>query len=163
MRSNSNRLLSVIKVAGEITGRKKLQKIIYILKNLGSDFDEKFSFHYYGPYSFDLQFEINDLVANQFLIEEKENFTYNYKCPDNFAITSLDNEVQKKKDLIDSLNKYTPQELELVASIFFLKEYGHNDMDYFRKKLKNLKPNLADQIEKAIEIYSDLEHKKSIA
>ena len=48
------RILSAIDAAGHIGGRKKLQKMVFISKKLEYPFQEKFEFHFYGPYSEEL-------------------------------------------------------------------------------------------------------------
>ena len=45
------RIINAIASVGEISGRKKLQKMIYIAKSISFPFEEKFHFHFYGPYS----------------------------------------------------------------------------------------------------------------
>ncbi len=54
MLNDHQRLMNVFALSGEVTGRKKLQKMIYIAKKLGFPFQEKFEFHFYGPYSEEL-------------------------------------------------------------------------------------------------------------
>lgn len=56
------KLLGLIRHAGEIVGRKKLQKMIYILKKLNYPFQEKFQFHFYGPYSEELTLRLKSFA-----------------------------------------------------------------------------------------------------
>ena len=44
-------ILELVNKCGKIEGRTKFQKIVYILQNLGVPFEEKFTYHYFGPYS----------------------------------------------------------------------------------------------------------------
>lgn len=53
------RLVSLI---GRIEGRKRLQKLVYLLKSSGyKDFDQQFVLHYYGPFSRQLARELDFL------------------------------------------------------------------------------------------------------
>ena len=56
-----------------ITGRKKLQKMMYIAKKLGYPVHEKYEFHMYGPYSEELTARIEELCTMGFLSEQKED------------------------------------------------------------------------------------------
>jgi uncharacterized protein YwgA len=71
--SHLNKILSLVNEAGRIQGRTKFQKIVYILKIKGANFNERFSYHYYGPYSSDLQLEIEELVDRQILNQQNFN------------------------------------------------------------------------------------------
>jgi len=58
------KLLVILKKLGLIAGRTRFQKIIFLLKNKDSiEFDYNFISYYYGPYSAELQLEINLLEA----------------------------------------------------------------------------------------------------
>ena len=48
------KVVQFIGAADGITGRKKLQKMIYIAKKLQYPYKEKYEFHFYGPYSEEL-------------------------------------------------------------------------------------------------------------
>jgi uncharacterized protein YwgA len=60
-------------VGGAIEGRKRLQKLVFILKEeRGIPFSFSFQPYFYGPYSEDLTDLIETLVSSQFLREEEE-------------------------------------------------------------------------------------------
>ena len=60
---NFEKILALIKLTdNKIDGRTKFQKIVYILKNNGVNFEEQFKYHYFGPYSPELQLEIEELI-----------------------------------------------------------------------------------------------------
>jgi uncharacterized protein YwgA len=73
-------------IAKGVTGRKKLQKMIYILQKNHVPFEEKFAFHFYGPYSEELALRIEELTNLGFISEEKEEksnyYQYNYNITD---------------------------------------------------------------------------------
>lgn len=66
------KLMHAIAVSEEIVGRKKLQKMIYIAKNIAFPFQERFQFHFYGPYSEELTLRVEELCNMGFLNEVKE-------------------------------------------------------------------------------------------
>ena len=66
------RIINAVASVGEVSGRKKMQKIIYIAKKLSFPFEEKFQFHFYGPYSEELTLRIEELCEMGYLHEEKE-------------------------------------------------------------------------------------------
>ncbi len=66
------KLMKVFSDSGEIIGRKKSQKIIYIAKKMQYPFYEKYDFHFYGPYSEELTLRIEELCNLGFLDEVKE-------------------------------------------------------------------------------------------
>ncbi len=66
------KLMKVFSDSGEIIGRKKAQKIIYIAKKMQYPFYEKYDFHFYGPYSEELTLRIEELCNLGFLDEVKE-------------------------------------------------------------------------------------------
>lgn len=67
------KIVDFIATAEGVTGRKKLQKMIYILKRIGQPFQEKYEFHIYGPYSEELTARIEELCDMGFILEQKED------------------------------------------------------------------------------------------
>ncbi len=66
------KLIQAFYASGEIVGRKKLQKMIYIAKKLSFPFHEKYQFHFFGPYSEELTLRVEELCNMGFLTEQKE-------------------------------------------------------------------------------------------
>jgi uncharacterized protein len=61
----------VIAVAGgELVGRVRLQKIIYLLDRLGLESGFEYDYHHYGPYSEELAVAVDDAKAEGFVKEE---------------------------------------------------------------------------------------------
>lgn len=65
------KIVQFIALAEEVTGRKKLQKMIYIAKKMRFPFDEKYELRMYGPYSEELTLRIEELCQMGFLNEER--------------------------------------------------------------------------------------------
>ena len=64
------KIVQFISLAEEVTGRKKLQKMIYIAKKMEFPFVEKFELHMYGPYSEELTLRVEELCEMGFLKEQ---------------------------------------------------------------------------------------------
>ncbi len=67
------KIVQFIGAADGITGRKKLQKMIYIAKKLKYPYKEKYDFHIFGPYSEELTLRIEELCNMGFVYEERQD------------------------------------------------------------------------------------------
>lgn len=156
------RLLTLIDVLGEIKGRKKLQKIVHLLEHSGVNFFCKYEYHHYGPYSSDLQMELNDLVEQGFLSESFENGTYSYSITEKgkqFKVKmeqKMIEEVQFKLPVTPSLkmNEQNSQFLEVVSTYAYLLDTGYDAAKAFAKT-KELKPHLSDLLDQAVAYYNE--------
>lgn len=59
--------------------KKATKKIIYIMKKLGYPFEEKYTFHFYGPYSEELSLRMEELTNLGFVSEVKESKSNYYQ------------------------------------------------------------------------------------
>jgi len=151
------KLLQLINVAGKISGRKKLQKMIYILKHKGFEFDENYSYYYYGPYSSVLQMEIDELVRLDLLKEYYDDITYEYKVTKDADSYLKDNIFDDKQiSTIKMLNREPGNILELVSVFFYLEDNGYTEKNAILKKTRILKPELVNHLDKAYELYSSI-------
>jgi uncharacterized protein YwgA len=75
------RIAALIQQSGRNSGRKKLQKSIYIFQKLGFPFHQIFHFHFNGPYSEELSVQLEELCDFGFLIEDRvENQNKDETC-----------------------------------------------------------------------------------
>jgi len=156
LNENFKRILTLLEEAESIKGRTKFQKIVYILKNKEVPFKEKFKYHYFGPFSSDLQLEIDELVDRNILVEKNTN-PYVYKVnKENKIEFEKDLIISKKKDLIKFLNKRDFRELEVTSTIYFLENYGIRDKKILRKKVEALKPHLKDFIDNSFKLKEEI-------
>src|SRR5690348_7988727 len=69
-----NNLDAIVQVVSchdnRIEGRIRLQKLIYLLQHLGVPFSEKYTYLHFGPFSHDLQYEVEELKRYGLLSEE---------------------------------------------------------------------------------------------
>ncbi len=119
---------------GEVNGRTKLQKLTYLADLLGWGINDHV-FYQYGPYSEWVTNKLDSFVENGWVSEKRKVFgedsrvIYNYKLTDagrNIANGILgdtdDNElVSKTMKLFDQFSGFKAEDLEIMASLVFLK------------------------------------------
>ena len=119
------KLMQAILVSGEIVGRKKLQKMIYIAKKVDFPFQERFQFHFYGPYSEELTTRVEELCNMGFLNEVREKkggyFQYRYTLTDAGKEFLSLNEVDMPflQDCLIDMNDQNARFLELVSTVLY--------------------------------------------
>ncbi|WP_106495994.1 YwgA family protein [Lentibacillus sp. Marseille-P4043] len=134
MLTNHAKLMQFFSVAKEVIGRKKLQKMIYILQKNHVPFEEKYQFHFYGPYSEELSLRVEELTNLGFITEEKEDkssyYQYNYKITgdgkeflNQFALDMPD--FTKKVDMLKSKSS---RFLELVSTMLFFDDLTKSEV-----------------------------------
>ncbi|TSB44975.1 YwgA family protein [Alkalicoccobacillus porphyridii] len=158
------KLMTFFSQAGEVIGRKKLQKMIYILKKLNVPFGEKFTFHVYGPYSEELSLRMEELT-NLGLIEElKEDkghyYHYRYSLSDEgtrFLKLSMIN-LPDLTDVTGDLNQQSSRFLELLSTLLY---FDHLSGEELKQKVMSVKPKQKytnEEFEKAIHYMSQLKN-----
>ncbi|WP_216830102.1 YwgA family protein [Alkalihalobacterium elongatum] len=122
------KLLTMFQQAGEIVGRKKLQKIVFISKKLDIPFSERFKFHMFGPYSEELTLRIEELCNLGFLqetLETKSGYQqYRYILTEEgekfLDMYTLD--LPDIKPRVSSMNDQSSRFLELVSTVLYFDE-----------------------------------------
>lgn len=119
------KVVQFVSLAGEVTGRKKLQKMIFIAKKMNFSFQEKYSFHMYGPYSEELTVRVEELCNLGFMTERKEDkgsyVQYCYAPTESGKefTTILGEENPRLKSIIEKMNAKSSRFLELVATLLY--------------------------------------------
>jgi uncharacterized protein YwgA len=117
--------MQAVMVSGEIIGRKKLQKMIYIAKKVAFPFHERFQFHFYGPYSEELTLRVEELCNMGFLNEMKEKkggyFQYRYTLtePGKEFLSLNEVEMPFLQDCLVDMNDQNARFLELVSTVLY--------------------------------------------
>ena len=117
--------MRAIAESGEVIGRKKLQKMIYIAKKLSFPFGEKFQFHFYGPYSEELTLRVEELCNMGFLHEVKEKkggyYQYRYKLTEEGQEFLVENQMEMPylKETMANMNDQNARFLELVSTVLY--------------------------------------------
>ncbi|RDW22300.1 hypothetical protein CWR48_00910 [Oceanobacillus arenosus] len=129
MLTNHAKIMQFFSMANGVTGRKKLQKMIYILQKCNIPFEEKYHFYVYGPYSEELTLRVEELCNFGFLDEIKEDksnyFQYNYTITNEGEVFlqqfSLDMPNYQVK--VDKLKAKSSRFLELVSTMLFFDDF----------------------------------------
>lgn len=142
-----------------VEGRKKLQKTVHILQELGVPFQERFEYSYYGMYSAQLKSELDSLDAEE-LVKETEA-----PCAIAGGSKYIVSSTPKLKSLLDELaidvqpawtnvalqlNKLSAQVLEGISTVLFLRR-TESDEAVIRSRLLTLKPHLASLADSCIQ------------
>jgi uncharacterized protein len=167
MLTNHAKLMQFFSVANEVTGRKKLQKMIYILQKCKLPFEEKFQFHFYGPYSEELTLRVEELCNLHFIQEEKEDksnyYQYRYSITDD-GQSFLDQFAMDMPDLgnkIAMLKGKSSRFLELVATMLYFDDLP---LEENIQKVHTVKPKQKytdDEIEEALSFITSISDENS--
>jgi uncharacterized protein YwgA len=125
---------------GEIVGKVRLQKMVYLLDQLGAKSGFSFEYHHYGPYSEELAEAVDDGVIFGY-IEEVQRRRVSDGVP-YVTYRSLDHREQSSDvfsqpaigDAIQKINRQSMTVLELAATIHWL---------VFKEKVPNWREELA--------------------
>ncbi|MEH6945530.1 YwgA family protein [Bacillus sp. JJ634] len=154
------KIINAISVAGEISGRKKLQKIVYIAKKLSFPFQEKYQFHFYGPYSEELTLRIEELCNMGYLNEVREKragyYQYCYSITEaGRAFLSMQEvEMPMLEECLLDMNEQNARFLELVSTVLF---FDTLEKDEVIEKIFTLKSKQKYTLEEIDEAYAYIE------
>ncbi|ADU32356.1 YwgA family protein [Evansella cellulosilytica] len=129
------KLLALLKETGEVVGRKKLQKLIYIAKKLHFPFYEKYQFHLYGPYSEELNLRVEEMSELTFVEEVKEKkagyYQYRYKLSDkgNEFLELSSYQLPESKGVFNDINEKSSKFLELVSTVLFFEDLSREEVE----------------------------------
>lgn len=112
--------------------RKKLQKAVYLLENMGVAVgDYSFSWDSYGPYSLSL-----DCEASQLDESKSQEFSFSSFAEDAF---------NRLKEIVETNTKYDVSSwMECIASVHYLKNVFRIQEDEVIAELVRRKPYLSD-------------------
>ncbi|ABS75799.2 MULTISPECIES: YwgA family protein [Bacillus] len=158
------KLMKVFSDSGEIIGRKKLQKIIYIAKKMQYPFYEKYDFHFYGPYSEELTLRIEELCNLGFLDEVKEKkggyFQYRYSLTETGAefLHHAELTMPDMKKYIDSVNSRSSRFLELVSTILYFDGLEAEEKKEKVFTIKSKQKYTDEEYDEALHYIEELKH-----
>ena len=156
------KVLGAIAASGEIVGRKKLQKMIYIAKKISFPFQEKFQFHFYGPYSEELTLRIEELCNMDFLNEVKEKVggysQYRYSLTEAGMefLGHFQQEDQNLKTCLEDMNQQSARFLELVSTILYFESLSKEEVTEKIFTLKSKQKYTHEEIEEAYQYINKL-------
>ena len=160
------KLLAVFRQTGEIVGRKKLQKLIYIAKKLNFPFFEKYQFHIYGPYSEELNLRMEEICSLSFVSELKEKkagyFQYRYDLSSKGEefLGMSDYELPEAKEVLNELNEQSSRFLELVSTVIYFENLTKTEVE---EKVFTLKAKQNYTLQEINEAYSFISRLRDMA
>lgn len=120
---------------GSITGRIRLQKIVYLLEQLGLGGGFRYAYHHYGPYSEGLSRAIDRAkVLKKSIDEDMQPFTYGSGFYSIYKLTKHDPEndrfpnylgkvnFDQAKEFIRRMKETSSVTIELAATIHWLRD-----------------------------------------
>jgi uncharacterized protein YwgA len=158
-------LTAVLMAAGgQLTGRVRFQKTMYLLEQLGVEGGFNYEYHYYCPYSRDLDNAIIEAAALGLI---KEEFGYRGSDGARFSIFRLTSAAKdeafraiggnRAKKLVEKLAQTNVTILELAATVDWL--WRHERRKNWREEITRRKPVKADggRLDRAIAILQELD------
>ncbi len=119
------KIVQFITLAGEVAGRKKLQKMVYIAKKMNFPFHEKYQFHMFGPYSEELTLRVEELCNMDFVSEKMEDkgsyVQYTYACTEEGRqfLSTMTSHHENLDQCIERLNVKSSRFLEMVSTLLY--------------------------------------------
>ncbi|GKV69105.1 hypothetical protein NCCP2716_16030 [Sporosarcina sp. NCCP-2716] len=156
------KIVRMIALADEVNGRKKLQKMVYILKKLQFDFAAKYELHMYGPYSEELTLRVEELCEMGFLDEtctDKGSYVqYTYQATEDgvkFSETS-DFQADELAPCISRLNGQSSRFLELVSTLLYFDHLERTEQIEKVRIVKNKLNFTDDEMDAAFDFIAEM-------
>lgn len=159
------KVMKVFLASGEIIGRKKLQKMIYIAKKINLPFYEKYDFHFFGPYSEELTLRIEELCNLGFLNEVREKkggyFQYRYTLTDSGKefLGHYELDLPPLEPCMIDMNGQTARFLELVSTVLFFEDLEKEEVKEKVFTLKSKQRYTDEEVEEAYQYIAALREK----
>ncbi|MFC3039647.1 YwgA family protein [Virgibacillus xinjiangensis] len=162
MLTNHARLMQFFTEADELTGRKKLQKMIYIMQKCNMPFEEKYEFHFYGPYSEELTLRVEELCNLGFVSEVKEDkgnysqYRYTVTKDGRSFLQQFSSEMPNLEEYVSLMQDKSSRFLELVSTIMY---FDHLPLEENIEKVHTVKPKqkyTEEEIEEALQFIDRL-------
>jgi uncharacterized protein YwgA len=159
------KLMGAFASCGEITGRKKLQKMIYIAKKISFPFQEKFQFHFYGPYSEELTIRVEELCNMGFLEEVKEKkggyyqYRYTVTAEGKAFLQHSEVDMPNFKETVTEMNGQSARFLELVSTVLYFDNLPREEV---KEKIFTLKRKQRYTEEEITDAYKYIEQLRNI-
>lgn len=160
-------LLFLLNHFGDVSGRTRVQKMLYLTNLIGWDAFKDYRFYQYGPYSQWVKRGL-DLLVQKKLIDEKQQEANGDRVIYRYHITENGSEylqrigleppelVEKTKSLFEKLRPYQTDDLEIMTSLYHIRksdpEVGSDER--LVKFIELYKPRFRrEQIEKNLEVF----------
>lgn len=164
----------IIATAGEVKGRVKLQKLVYLLQHMGFDLGFRdFALRDFGPFSAALAATVDWLRSADMVDEGEETqppsclpcYTYTPKdgrWHDVFDVVLRarfgEQKAESFKTLVRKLNGISRPVLEVAATALFIRdEMGVTEERAVWEEVERRKPHLTDHFDRARRLIGELE------
>lgn len=140
---------------GKVSGRKRLQKLVYLLSATGArDFRQRFSLHYFGPFSRELASEVDFLVEADLVREQAPDGdgAFSYSVTDDQRMKILELYGQEKAPwvrLAKELDAIETGKLEAMSTVSYLSKCGLSG-DELRDEFTRIKPRLCPDFDDSL-------------
>ncbi|WP_186575888.1 YwgA family protein [Aquibacillus kalidii] len=164
MLANHAKLMKFFSASEEVVGRKKLQKMIYILKKCGVPYDEKYEFHFYGPYSEELTLRIEELCNLGFISEVKEDksnyYQYRYGMTQQGEefLNHSQVELPPIEDKIEKMKEKSSRFLELVSTMLYFDDLTKAEIEEKIQVVKKKSNYTSKDLEEAWQFIEQIQH-----
>ncbi|MFG6147275.1 YwgA family protein [Halobacillus sp. B23F22_1] len=162
MLENHAKLMQFFSSSDAIVGRKRLQKMIYILKKCDVPFEERYQFHFYGPYSEELTLRIEEMCNLGFISETKEEkknyYQYRYEVTDSGKefMERYHTELPSLNRRIDEMNEKSSRFLELVSTMLFFEHLPKEEISEKVFSVKSKQNYTVEDIEEGWEFIENI-------
>lgn len=140
--------------------------MIYILKKCNLPFNERYQFHFYGPYSEELTLQVEELVNLGFLKEEKEQkssyFQYLYTLTDegkNF-LQHFNIEMPDMQEKIEKMNNVSSRFLELVSTMMYFDQLSKEEVEEKVLTVKKKQNYSREEFDQAWEFIEEMKNER---
>ena len=121
-----NLVHEIEQISNQSPGKKKLQKIVYLLQEKGFDFHCDYKIHFYGPYSRDLEFYVQKLIwegALDIVITPSAHLIKTTGQTEDSLETGAGSDPMGFKEAVQLFAKDTPSDLELLTTTLYAARY----------------------------------------
>lgn len=159
----------LLEAVSSVEGRKKFQKLVHILQHFGVPFGFRFGYLHYGPYSSELDSQLESFESEG-LIKEEPIFagqfqSYRFSAQDSLKTLVKDlvgSASLLNPDLAKELNGKSAQELEAISTIYYLQSTGKKGEE-LKSSFCALKPKFADVFDQRLKTAQALEKRHKAA
>ena len=152
----------LLRTVGNVEGRKKLQKLVHLLQHFGAPFGFRYGYLNFGPYSSDLQSQLQ-VFEEEGLIKETpvQGFYRTSRFEAEPELNDLVSRVAGDAEpewspLAARLSEKSGSELEALSTIIFLREGGKSG-EALKRSFCDLKPKLAPDFDTKLQEVEALE------
>lgn len=156
------KLMALLQSAGEVIGRKKLQKMVFIAKKLNFPFYEKYSFHFYGPYSEEVALKIEELANLGLIVEKQEKasgyvqYCYSLSNEGEQFLANFDVHLSGLRDCVETMNRKSARFLELVSTVLYFEHLGEAEIKQKIAVVKEKQHYSDEEVDEAFQFIDSL-------